>query len=353
LPVLELGAAGQSRVQPAIQEGAMPLPRRIRVNRRQFAAAVAIGAGLCLSTPVFAQTVTLRVGHFPNVTHAQALVARGLTREGHDWFAPRLGPNVKLEWYSYNAGPSAMEAIFAHSIDLTYVGPSPALNAFFRSRGEEIRVVAGAVKGGSALVVHGDSTLTKAADFKGKRIATPQFGNTQDVAARAWLAAGGLRITQTGGDAQVVPTQNPDQLALFKRKDLDAVWTVEPWISRLVMDGGGKVLVNETDAVTTILVSSRKFLQEQPDLLRRFVAAHNELTQWIAAHPEEAQSLLRRELNAETRTNMPAELVANAWGRMKITTDLKLAEFQSWVKDAKKAGFLRGSADLSQFLVTP
>jgi NitT/TauT family transport system substrate-binding protein len=330
----------------------MPLPRssqRHLINRRSFGA-IALGAGLMLAVPAQAQTVALRVGHFPNVTHAQALVARAMAREGHDWFAPRLGQNVKIEWYTYNAGPSAMEAIFANSIDLTYVGPSPALNAFYRSRGEEVRVVAGAVKGGSALVVQPDSGLTKPADFKGKRIATPQFGNTQDVAARAWLASGGLRITQTGGDAYVVPTQNPDQLSLFKSKQLDAVWTVEPWISRLEMDAGGKVLVNETNAVTTVLVASRKFLREQPDLVQRFVTAHNDLTKWIVANPEQAQSLLRRELNAETRTAMPAGLVARAWDRMKITTELTLADFQSWVADAQKAGFLRGSADLGQFL---
>jgi NitT/TauT family transport system substrate-binding protein len=333
----------------------MPLPSFCRLNRitRRQLTGLVLGAALCGSVPALAQPITLRVGHFPNITHAQALVARALAREGHDWFAPRLGPNVKIEWYTYNAGPSAMEAIFANSIDLTYVGPSPALNAFYRSRGEEIRVVAGAVKGGSALVVQGDSGLTKPQDFKGKRIATPQFGNTQDVAARAWLAAGGLRVTQAGGDAQVVPTQNPDQLALFKSKQLDAVWTVEPWISRLVTEAGGKVLVNETDAVTTVLVSSRKFLNEHADLLKRFVAAHNELTQWIAAHPEEAQSLLRRELNEETRAHMPAELVGHAWQRMKITTDLALPEFQSWVKDAQKAGFLRGTADLTKFLIKP
>src|SRR3954471_15503921 len=197
--------------------------------------------------PASAQEV-LRVGHFPNVTHVQALVARNFERQGRNWFGERLGPNVKIEWYAYNAGPSAMEAVFANSIDLTYVGPSPALNAFFRSRGEEIRVVAGAVKGGSAMVVQGDSTLSKPQDFKGKRIATPQFGNTQDVAARAWLAAGGLRITQTGGDAQVLPTANPDQLGLFQRKQVDAVWTVEPWVSRLELEAGGKVLIDERDA---------------------------------------------------------------------------------------------------------
>ena len=111
-----------------------------------------------------------------------------------------------------------MEAIFAGSIDLTYVGPNPALNAYVRSRGDEVRVVAGAVNGGSALVVQTDSASPRPSDFRGKRIGTPQFGNTQDVAARAWLVAGGLRITQTGGEAQVLPTANPDQLTLFQRK---------------------------------------------------------------------------------------------------------------------------------------
>src|SRR3712207_4689154 len=118
-----------------------------------------------------------------------------------------------------------MEAIFAKSLDLTYVGPNPAINAYARSRGEEVRVIAGAVNGGSALVVQPEGGFSKAADFRGKRIGTPQFGNTQDVAARAWLVGGGLRITQTGGDAQVLPTSNPDQLSLFQSKQLDAVWT--------------------------------------------------------------------------------------------------------------------------------
>src|SRR3954452_2905067 len=223
--------------------------------------------------PAGAQEV-VRVGHFPNVTHVQALVARNFERQGRTWFGERLGPNVKIEWYAYNAGPSAMEAIFANAIDLTYVGPSPALNAYARSRGEEIRIVAGAVNGGAGLVVQPDSNLAKPSDFKGKRIATPQFGNTQDVAARAWLVAGGLRITQTGGDAQVIPTSNPDQLALFRNKQLNAVWTVEPWVARRELEAGGRVLVEETEAITTVLASSARLLSQKRDLARRFVAAH-------------------------------------------------------------------------------
>jgi len=304
--------------------------------------------------PAPAQTATaLRVGHFPNITHVQALVARAMERQGRSWFADRLGPGVRIDWYAYNAGPSAMEAIFAKSLDLTYVGPNPALNAYARSRGSEVRVIAGAVNGGSALVVQGDSTLSKPADFKAKRIATPQFGNTQDVAARAWLVAGGLRITQTGGDAQVVPTSNPDQLSLFKSKQLDGVWTVEPWVSRLESEAGGKVLVEEKDAITTVLVSSVDFLAKNRDLARRFVAAHRELTEWIRQNPDEAQRLAREELQASFKLAMEPELVARAWARMNITADMTLAAFQSFVASAQAVGFLRGTPELERMIEAP
>src|ERR1700719_2560119 len=200
----------------------------------------------------------IRVGHFPNVTHVQALVAHALSRQGKGWFEEKLGgpgrTGIKIEWFVYNAGPSATEAIFANSIDLTYIGPSPAINAYAKARGEEIRMVAGAANGGAALVVPKESALKTAADFRGKKIATPQLGNTQDVSCRAWLAAGGLKITQLGGDAQVLPTENPDQLSLFQQQRIDGVWTVEPWVSRLEMEAGGKVLVEEMDSPTTILV---------------------------------------------------------------------------------------------------
>jgi NitT/TauT family transport system substrate-binding protein len=308
---------------------------------------------LATFAPALAQGTTMRVGHFPNITHAQALVARAFERQGRDWFADRLGPGVKVEWYTYNAGPSAMEAVFAGSLDLTYVGPNPALNAYARSRGDEVRVVAGAVNGGSALVVQPDSGLTKPADFRGKRIATPQFGNTQDVAARAWLVAGGLRITQTGGDAQVLPTGNPDQLSLFQSRQLDAVWTVEPWVSRLESEAGGQVLVEEKDAITTVLVSSAAFLSKNRDLARRFVAAHRELTEWIRQNPEEAQRLARDELQATFRVGMAPELVARAWARMSITPDVTREAFQSFMASAQQVGFMRGAPDLSRLVESP
>src|SRR5271157_515069 len=165
---------------------------------------------LCLCASARAEKIILRVGHFPNVTHAQALIAHGLSRAGKGWFEERLGPDVEVQWFVYNAGPSAMEAIFARSIDMTYVGPNPAINAHLKSRGDEIRIVAGACSGGAALVVQPDGRIKTDVDFKGKKVATPQLGNTQDVAARAWLQSKEFRVTMTGGDVLVVPTANPD-----------------------------------------------------------------------------------------------------------------------------------------------
>jgi NitT/TauT family transport system substrate-binding protein len=293
---------------------------------------------------------TIRVGHFPNVTHVQALVAHHLSRTGKGWFEPRLGPDVKIEWYIYNAGPSAMEAILADSIDLTYVGPSPALNAYTKSNGDEIRIVAAAAAGGAALVVQPGSELKEPAHFRGKTIATPQLGNTQDVACRAWLSNGGLRITQTGGDAFIIPTPNPDQLALFKTKKLDAVWTVEPWVSRLERDAGGKVLVEQSKDSITVLVSGVKFLKRKRDVAAKFVQAHRELTEWILAHPDEAKQMIRQELAAETKAEVSPDLIAQAWKRIVLTNDPSLDEYRHFVVDAQRAGFIRSAPDLSRLI---
>ena len=299
---------------------------------------------------VSAQT-KLRVGHFPNVTHVQALVAHALSRQGKGWFEERTG--TKIDWFVYNAGPSAMEAIFANSIDLTYVGPSPAINAYSKSRGEEIRIVAGAANGGAALVIPNTSSLKNAADFRGKKIATPQLGNTQDVSCRAWLTAGGLKITQLGGDAQVLPAANPDQLSLFQQKRIDAVWTVEPWVSRLEAEAGGKILIEETDSPTTVLVSSVRFLRKHRDLAKEFVEAHRALTDWIDKNPAEAQKLVVAELQEETRGQIPPVLIANAWKRIRLTNDVSRDALEKFVANAKAAGFLRDVPDLARLLETP
>lgn len=295
-----------------------------------------------------AENITLRVGYFPNITHAQGVIGSHSTREGHGWFEQRLGPDVTIQWYAFNAGPSAMEAIFAGSIDLTYVGPNPALNAYIRSQGDEIRVLAGAALGGAALVVRGDGHITEPGQFKGLRVATPQLGNTQDVAARAWLKKQGYRITLTGGDVLVLPTANPEQLPLFQRGQLDAVWTVEPWVSRLELEAGGRVFLEQPDAVTTVLVASVNFLKAHPALVAKFTAAHRELTAWLNAHPDEARAQVRAGLSAEMRREMSTALVTGAWHRLTFSDQVTQKQFEALVTDAQSVGFLRNAIPLDR-----
>src|SRR5256714_5632837 len=237
------------------------------------------------------EKTVIRFGHFPNITHAQGLIANALSRQGKGWFEKRLGPNVEIQWFTYNAGPSAMEAIFAKSLDVTYVGPSPALNAYFKSNGEEIRVISGAANAGAALVVKADSPIKAPEDFRGKKIATPQLGNTQDISCRAWLKTHGFKVTQTGGDVTVIPTQNPDQIPLFQNGGVEAVWTVEPWVTRLERDAKARVFVEDKDTITNWLVSSVKFLCGRHDGVKKIADANVELTQWIQQNQPEAQKL--------------------------------------------------------------
>ncbi len=303
-----------------------------------------------------AEKTVIRVGHFPNLTHAQGVIAHGLSRAGRGWFEARLGTNVEVQWFVYNAGPSAMEAIFTKSVDLAYVGPNPALNAFLKSDGKEIRIVAGACSGGAALVVQPDGRIKADADFKGRKVATPQLGNTQDVAARAWLISKGFKVTMTGGDAQVIPTANADQLMLFQKGDLDAVWTVEPWVTRLEREAKGKVYLEESVLwpetggryVTTHLVSSVKFLQERRELLGKFVAAHVELTQWIQEHPAEAQRTLNAELKAEMGRGLAEDTLTNAWRRLEFTCDPVRASLLKSAAAAQRVGFLRQKPELGR-----
>jgi NitT/TauT family transport system substrate-binding protein len=318
-------------------------------------AAILFVLALCIGgkSAFAAERTIVRFGHFPNITHAQALVAHHMSRTGNGWFERRLGPAVEVQWFIYNAGPTAMEAIFADSIDVTYVGPSPALNAYARAGGKEIRVIGGAATGGAALVVQSDDRIKSPADFRGKKIATPEFGNTQDVACRVWLGAQGFKITQLGGDVQVIPTANPDQLALFQRGAIDAAWTVEPWVSRLELEGKGKLYLEQRDTVTTVLICSTKLLNRHRDLVTKLARAHGELTAWINDHPVEAKEFARQELASEMKRDFSAELLEQSWRRLHFVSEISREPFDHFLSDARKVGFLRGSVDLSRLVEVP
>lgn len=314
---------------------------------------VCVTLAIVIQTVQASDKVIIRFGHFPNITHAQGVIAHALSREGKGWFEERLGPNVEIQWFTYNAGPSAMEAIFAGSLDITYVGQGPALNAHFKSNGEEIRVISGAANGGAALVVKADDSIKVPADFRGKKIATPQLGNTQDISCRAWLKKQGFKVTQLGGDVTVLPTANADQLSLFQTGGVDAVWTVEPWVTRLEREANGKVFLEDSNVITTWLISSTGFLKNHRELASKLAAANGELTRWIQANSTEAQKILTRELKEETRSDFAADAVAQAWKRIKFTTDVTPDLVTKAVQDGKDAGFLKGNTDTSRLIERP
>jgi NitT/TauT family transport system substrate-binding protein len=311
---------------------------------------------LCLllgSFSIGGEEARLSLGFFPNVTHAHALVAQNMAADGEGWFEQRL-PGVTITWTAFNAGPSAMEAVFADAIDMTYVGPSPALNAFVRAKGG-VRVLRGAVRGGSGLVVRDGETMQTALDFKGKRIATPQLGNTQDIACRQWLAAAGLKVTPAGGDVRILPVANADMLPLLVRGDFDAAWTVEPWLSGLELEGNARLLHLDPPerAVTTILVSGEVFRERHPDLAAAVAAAHDELTAWMLAHPEEAKRRVVAELGRRTKRPFPPEMVERAWPRLVFDNAIAEADFRFFLDAARAAGFLKGEPSLDGLVTTP
>jgi len=290
----------------------------------------------------------VRVGHFPNITHIQGLVAHQLTRQGKGWYESRLG--VPVEWFVYNAGPSATEAIFGGALDVTYIGPSPVLNAYAKSKGTEIRVLAGAANGGSSLLVRKGVAISTMADFKGKKIATPQLGNTQDVQLRALLAENGFAISQTGGDATIIPTQNADLISLFQSGDLDAAWAPEPFASVLELEAGATNFLEDKDTNVTMLVSSAAFLKERAELAAKIAAAHRELTDWIKANPAEARQLVVAELKALTTKEPKAAVLDKALARVFLTNDISRPSLEKMVAGAKTAGFLKEFPGLDQLL---
>jgi NitT/TauT family transport system substrate-binding protein len=253
---------------------------------------------------------------------------------------------VKIEWTTFNAGPSAIEALFAGAIDMTYIGPNPAITGYVRSNGEALRIIAGATSGGAALVVRNDSGIQNAEDFHGKKVATPQLGNTQDVALRAWLRNHGLKSIDRGGDVQVMPMANPDQLTLFQKKWLDAAWAPEPWATRLIREGNARLFLDERSLwpqghfITCHLIVATKFLHENPELIRNWIRAHVELTDWINGHLPEAKKILNQQIQKETGKALSLAVLDEAFGRLQVTYDPLSSSLMSAAHAAFEAGFM-------------
>jgi len=266
--------------------------------------------------------VDVRLGYFPNITHAPALVGvqRGL-------FAEALTPlGATLETRTFNAGPEALESLLSGALDIIYIGPNPAVNAFQKSDGEAVRVVAGSTSGGAQLVVAQD--VNSAEDLRGRTVASPQLGGTQDVALRQWLSEQGLQTDTTGGgDVSVKPQANADTLAAFSDGQIAGAWVPAPWDTRLVEEGGGKVLVDEADLwpngqfTTTVILVRREFLDQHPAAVNAVVKAHLASLAAIAADPATARRDANAAIEAATGKPLSDALIAAAWNGLTFTAD--------------------------------
>lgn len=302
---------------------------------------------IVLAGSLSAQT-TIHVGYFPNITHAQPLVGRA-----NGTFEQALRNKAVIDWKTFNAGPSAVEALFAGAVDLIYVGPNPAITGYIRSQGQALRVVAGAASGGTALVVRSGANIHSAADFHGKKVASPQLGNTQDVSLRAWLLKNNLKPADKGGDVQVIPLANPDQLTLFQKGQLDASWAPEPWATRLIQEGGAQLFLDERSlwpngrfAITEVVVRT-EFLQQHPDIVKAWLATHVELTQWIQRNQAQAKSILNQQIAKDTGKALPSKVLDEAFTRLEVTYDPIRQSLITSAQRAYEAGFLREKPDLS------
>jgi NitT/TauT family transport system substrate-binding protein len=282
----------------------------------------------------------LRLGYFPNVTHAPALVG---IKDGI--FAKALGDGVTLQPSSFNAGPEAVEALFAGAIDASFVGPNPAINAFAKSGGKAIRIVSGSTSGGAFLVVAAD--IHTAADLKGKTLASPQLGGTQDVALRSWLKKQGYSTdTAGGGDVSVAPQANADTLNAFKQGQIAGAWVPEPWATRLIQEGGGHVLVDERDLwpdqkfVTTHLIVATKFLDDHPDVIEALLNGLVSSIDAIAKDPAAAQKSANAAIADVTGKPLSDKVIAAAWANLTFTVDPISSSLKQSAADAQAIGLL-------------
>ncbi len=341
-----------------IVAGESAVPRR----KRAIEAALAIGlvfliaAGAVVASTISRNTAAeaaipsstpaaeLKLGYFGNLTHAPALVG---VNQGI--LARNLG-STKLSTETFNAGPAAIEALNAGAIDAAYVGPNPAINSFVKSKGESISIIAGAAAGGAQLVVR--PGITSAADLKGKTLASPQLGGTQDVALRAWLSSQGYKTNVDGsGDVAINPTENAQTLKLFQDGKLDGAWLPEPWASRLVLQAGAKVLVDEKDLwdgslsgnagefPTTVLIVNKKFAAAHPDTVKALLRGHVESVDWLnTAAAGEKASVINAALQDAAGAALPADVLERSLKNVVFTVDPLAGTYPKLLKDGVEAG---------------
>ena len=299
---------------------------------------------------VSSQSRTLRIGYFPNLNHAQAVI--GLQQGGD--FQRILNANnsngndtVKIESFVFNAGPSAIEALFGGQIDVAYVGPNPAINGYLASGGQGIRIISGVASGGASFVVRNDSGIESIKDLGGKKFASPQLGNTQDVALRKYLMDNGFKTTENGGNVTVVPITPADILTLMLKMEIDGAWVPEPWATRLVKEANGKIFVDERELwppdgkfVTANIIARTDYLKENPDIIKRLLQAHIDKTVWINENKEQAITTFNGALKKITGQTIPEDEIRDALMRLELTYDPIKESLFKMADNAYELGYL-------------
>ena len=313
----------------------------LRFFTRALVPIVFVALASCTSASSSTDKVTLRLGYFPNITHGTALVGvqRGI-------FARDLGTGVTLKTATFNAGPEEVTALLSGALDAGYVGPNPAINAWQKSHGSAIKIVSGEASGGAFLVVK--PSITSARQLRGKKVASPQLGNTQDVALRTWLKSQGFTTTTTGGgDVSVVPQDNATTLQAFQAGAIDGAWVPEPWATRLVKDGGGHVLVDEASLwpggryVTTLLVVRNAFLKAHPDVVQRLVQGQVDANAAVAADPPRAATEINDEIGRITGKALKPDVASAAFANITFTNDPIASSLATSAKHAQALGLLQ------------
>ena len=305
-----------------------------------FAAAPAQSANPA-ALPKLKTAKVVRVGFFANVTHGSALIA-----QQKRFFEKFLAPQgTKIEYTLFNAGPSVIEAMKGGSIDVSFIGPNPAVSGYVSTRGALLKVVSGATVGGAQFITK--KSITTVAQLRGKTIATPQLGNTQDVALRAYLRKKGFTTSLLGsGDVNIAPTANASTLDLFKNGSLDGAWVPEPWASRLVLEANGRVFLDEKELwpagkfVTTVIVAKSDFLKTYPGTVRSVIQATNFANKWAAKNQQAAKDAVQAQLIKWTGKGLSDAVINRAWKNLSFTLDPVASSLATSVDEAVDAGVL-------------
>ena len=292
----------------------------------------------------------IKIGYFPNITHAQAILGMA-----DGTFQKYLGEEIEIKKYVFNAGPSVIEAMLARQLDLAYIGPNPAINGYLKTKGTLLKIIAGSASGGAALVLRADLGIKSVKQLEGLKIASPQIGNTQDVALRYFLKNNGFKLREQGGKMEAIPISNPDQLNLFLKKEIDGAWTVEPWVSRLVAEAGGVVFLDERSLwpegkfVTAHIIVSQTYLKKYPAYIKRWLQAHVQITRRINSNKAMAAKDLNRELQRITGSSLPERILSEAFNNLDLTYDPLPKSLYISAERAHELGFLgRAKPDLSK-----